>query len=171
MTTPNTAPDANTFDLDPPRRPGANDFNGIAKVNALDLEPADPETDPTAEEWNTLCHTGLAVGQVAALAFVKIDGGASPSILGVISPSTNVTGVTFTLDRVGAGHLTLKWPTSGAAALPPKFSARASVIEDAEIDRVRVFDWAAAGAGFQGVEIVTKLGATGTDVDLLVEIL
>jgi hypothetical protein len=166
---PNTAPNDNTFDLDPPRRPGAADFNGIAKENLGGMPVADPVLDPSAEEYNTLCHEAIAFGKVVALAAVLINGGATPSVQSVLAPGSNVSPGSFTITRVVAGHLRVKWPTSGAGALPAIVAAESSVYEDLDAT-VRTFPWAAAGAGFQGVEIKTAVSGVLTDADVLLKV-
>lgn len=160
----NTAPNQTTFDLSPPRRPGADDFNGLNKINEGGLPIADPEHDPSAEEWNTLCDLAISVGAVAPLAILVIKGGASPSIQHVLAPGHSVTPETFLLTRLGAGNLRVRWLTSD---LPPSVAATVSVFADAAIDSERAFPWLGAGAGYQGYETKTSVGGTLTDVDII----
>lgn len=158
----NQAPNDNTFDLATPRRPGASDFNGIAKENATGTV-ADPQTDPSAEEWNTLCHVARAVGNVCALAILSIAGGASPSVTSVLAPGTNLVPSDFTVTRNAAGDLTIAW---AVGKLPTKATERASVHSDVAIDSVRCFS-----VSSRSCRVKTSIGGVGTDCDLVVEIL
>lgn len=167
---PNTAPNANPFDLDPPVRPGVDAFNGIAKVNKGGKPVPDPSTMPSAEEWNTICHMLVATGRVVPSAVLRIQNTGAASILRALAAGGNVLPGTFTVTRVSAGYLQVKWPRSGSAALPALNFARVTQYDDVEIDRIRCFPWAGAGAGFEGVEIKTKLGAAATDASVVLEI-
>lgn len=108
----------NTWDCVPPRRPGTNDFNGIAKID--DQRPGyqpDPQTMPNAKEWNLLGWLGVALGQMLPNVTIDVLGGTSPSVLAVRSPCTTVVIGTITIVRPGAGEVNLTWP---AGTFPPQ---------------------------------------------------
>lgn len=113
-----TAPNANTFDLATPRRPGTNDFNGIAKVDDSAYSP-DPTTMPNAAEWNTLEFLALAACRVMPVAVLSVIGGAVPSLNAFPSASTLVAIGTFTVTRNSIGDVSITWP---ANTFPPSIS-------------------------------------------------
>lgn len=168
MTT-NTAPNASTFDLDPPRRPGADDFNGLTKQNVGGLPVKDPATMLSSEEWNTSGHLHIAAGKVHATAMLVLGSDAGRSILGVIAPGNTVDADSFTVTVVGTGNVKVDWATSGEGALPTLFAARATAYEDARATSICTFPFA-AGTGRQGVQIKTEVAGAPADLKILVEI-
>lgn len=113
------APNANTFDLATPRRPGTNDFNGIAKVDDAAFAP-DPTTMPNAAEWNTIELLLLAVTRVVPVVILSVIGGGAPTINNFPSASANVVIGTFTVVRNSAGNISITWP---ANTFPPSACA------------------------------------------------
>ena len=111
----NNAPNASTFDLSPPRRPTANDFNGAAKIDDGNFQP-DPQTMPSAAEYNTLCLLHAALGKVAPVAVLSVAGGVSPSITQFVCAGSLPVIGTFTVTRVSAGNVQITWP---ANTFPP----------------------------------------------------
>lgn len=159
------APNANPFALTPPRRPGADDFNGMAKTNAVDRP--DPRTQPNAEEWNTKGHCLVAYGGVVPVAIltVRFNAGA-PLIDKVACANPALLAGDFTVTDNAAGDTSISWL---ATKLPTAVAdAEASVTEDVEIDRVRAY--ATTVGGNPGVRVKTKLGAVGTDARFVVKI-
>lgn len=113
------APNANTFDLSPPRRPGTDDFNGITKQDDM-VEPPDPQTMPNAAEWNTMELLILALARVMQVVGFSVIGGVSPTINSFPCASNLVTAGTFTINRTGAGVVQITWP---ANTFPPPVMA------------------------------------------------
>lgn len=113
------SPNANTFDLSPPRRPGTNDFNGIAKYDDASFPP-DPTTMPNAAEWNTLEFLMLAVARVCPVVNLSVTGGVTPSINAFPSVNSNVLIGTFTVVRNSVGNISITWPTN---TFPPSACA------------------------------------------------
>lgn len=145
------APNANTFDLAIPRRPGTNDFNGVAKIDDSN-EPPDPQTMPNAAEWNTIEWLVLALGRVMPVLVLSILGSASPSVISFPCARSTVVIGTFTVTRNSAGDVSITWPanTFPASASPPIVSLNGSadgrITADAIANGVRVYSYNAAGA-------------------------
>lgn len=117
----NASPNANTFELVPPRRPGAADFNGIAKIDVT-ASPPDPQTQPNAYEWNTLEFLAIAAGKMIPVAILSVTGGSSPVINAFTTASSLLVLGTFTITRVSAGVVQITWAagTFPTAATQPK---------------------------------------------------
>jgi hypothetical protein len=118
----NQSPNANTWDLSPPRRPGLADFNGAAKADDANFTP-DPTTMPSAAEYNTMQLLLVALSQMIPSAEVSILASASPSIIAVLSPVSAVNGNpgAFVMTRSAAGNYTIE-PTV-ANMLPAQVGA------------------------------------------------
>lgn len=112
----------NPYDQSPPIRPSIADFNGAQKIQDPNAPPANPNTDPLASEYNELCSTTVAFGQVTLLARVSVNGGASPTITKVVSPVSSVNGnlSAFILTRNAAGDVWVECATN--TTLPPFLS-------------------------------------------------
>lgn len=127
-----SSPNANTFDLVPPRRPGLNDFEGASLSDDVE-EPPNPLTDPTSATWNTLCRVLTALGLVTPVCRLGITGHVSQPFINALAcvvtavTQTPVVGTgfgTFTIVRNSIGNVSITWPagTFPAAAFPPKAS-------------------------------------------------
>ena len=108
----NQSPNANTWDLSPPRRPALADFNGAAKSDDANNLP-DPTTMPSSAEYNTMQLLLVAMGNMIPSAEVSVLAGASPTILYVTSPVSAVNGQpsAFVVTRNAAGNYVIE-PTS-----------------------------------------------------------
>jgi len=160
-----------TFDQTPPRRPTIDDVGGGLKTNRT---PApDPVRDATAEDYNQLGQQGVAAGSMIPLArvFVTISGGV-PAVTSVMAPGSAVTTSSFTVTDNAAGDTTISWPV---ALLPTRAAAPGGLTQtdDTEIDRLRALYTTAAvpAANSPAVRVKSKLGATGTDCNFVVDIL
>ncbi len=158
-----------TFDQTPPRRPTIDDVGGGLKSNRT---PApDPVRDATAEDYNQLGQQAAASGTMIPLArvFVTISGGV-PTVTSVMAPGSAVLTSSFTVTDTGPGDTTVSW----ASTLLPTRAAGpvVSQIDDVEIDRLRAYNVTVAVpvANSPGVRVKSKLGATGTDCNFVVEI-
>lgn len=148
-----SSPDANTFDLVPPRRPGTSDFNGIAKVDDL-AYPPDPTTQPNAAEWNTVEFLLVALGKVCPLALISVTGGSPPTLFGFVSVSSSVLGSSITFTPNGAGDVSITWPpatfassvTNPTANLNSGAAGMIDVVAIADGVRVRTYDAAGTAA-------------------------
>ena len=150
-----------TYNLSVPRRPGLDDFNGAAKEN--DLEVPNPTTDPSAEEYNQLCKQAVALAKVAPMCLIEVRFNAgAPVVERVISTSDNVDASDITPTDNGDGDTSLNWAANTFPAAAVR--ATAAIVDDVEIDRVRAMPIT------NGVQVKTKLGATGTDVRFVVTI-
>lgn len=112
------APNASTFDLATSRRPGTDDFNGIAKVDDAAYQP-DPTTQPNAAEWNTIEWLLLAVCRVMPVMVLSITGGNPPTLANFLTAPKNIIAGNLTITRVGAGNVQITWP---AGKFPPSAS-------------------------------------------------
>lgn len=115
MASDNAAPAVSTFDLDPPRRPASEDFNGVAKIDEEGKAP-NPQTMPNAPEWNLIEFLLLAAGRVMASAVVSVTNTGSPVVSSVACPSSLLSTSDFTPAHTGTGNVLISW---GANALPP----------------------------------------------------
>lgn len=114
------APNASTFDLDPPRRPGIDDFNGIAKEDDPE-EPPNPREQPNAAEWNTMEWLLMSIGRVMPVSVVSV---ASNAVTQASAAKKDVTTGTFTVTVNGTGDLDITWPANtfpAAVAAPAGF--------------------------------------------------
>ncbi len=106
------SPNASTFDIAPPYRPGNTDFNGSAKVDDSE-NPPDPTIMPSAAEYNTLTKLMVAIGKVIPVAVISVKfAGGTPVVQFFSAPGSNVTLGTFTLTDNGIGDTTIGWPTN-----------------------------------------------------------
>lgn len=162
MTAPNNAPLVSTWDLEslasplPPRRPTINDFNGAVKID--DSRPGyqpDPQTMPSAAEWNLICKLLSAMGAVVPNAVVSITGGATPSVAGFSSASTLVTTDTFTVIHNGTGDVSITWPANTFPSLTTAPTANLNAGASGMIDAVAIAN---------GVQVRTY-NASGTATD------
>ena len=101
------------------RRPSSVDFNGSQKQDDPNLPPPNPNTDPSAEEYNTMQFAIVATATMVGSAEVGVFAGVSPSIGSVASANDAVNGNTgaFYLTRNSAGNYTIETMT-GIYALP-----------------------------------------------------
>lgn len=145
-----SSPNASTFDLVPPTRPGTDTFNGIAKEDQVGFVP-DPKTQPSAAEWNTIEWLILALGRVMPVVVISITGGATPSVASFsAAPKSLVTG-SFTVVRNGAGDVSITWPvdTFPSSVVKPEamLNAGPGMIHAVSITNgVRVFTYNSGGA-------------------------
>ena len=150
------SPNASTFDIAPPYRPGNADFNGSAKVDDSE-NPPDPTIMPSAAEYNTLTKLMVALGKVIPTAVISIKFTAGvPSVDLFSAPGNNVTLGTFTVTDNGAGDTSVTWPvnTFPAAVAQPTVSLN----QDTNLGAARAFAIA------NGVRIKTpNLAGTLTD--------
>lgn len=160
-----------TFDQDPPVRPAVSDVGGGAKENSV-TRPPNPTTMATAEDFNQISKQIAALGGVAPLAILLVTfSGGDPSITLVKAPGSNVTTASFTPTDNGNGDTTIAWKTGTgqpAGALPSATMVRASLMADVEIDRIRAI--LTTSGSDPAARVKTKLGATGTDADFILEI-
>lgn len=97
----------NTFSQSPPRRPTLDDFNGAVKANDINYPP-DARTQPTAEEFNTLCNMVVAMGAVCPFLVVSIaNNGTTASILNFTCAGGNIALGDLTVTRVSLGLVKL----------------------------------------------------------------
>ena len=151
-----------TWEEATPRRPGLNDVGGAAKVNDP-IFPPNPSEHATAEDFNQISKQIVASAKVTTSArlWIKFTAGA-PSVDKLYAPNGNLVIGDFTLTDNGNGDVTI---TVAAAKLPAIEGAHVTLWEDVEIDRVRVFSVSALA-----VRVKTKLGATGTDVNYIIDL-
>lgn len=105
----NSAPNASTFDLVPPTRPGTTTFNGLKKVDDENDTVPDPTTMPNAAEWNTLGWLHLSVGRVMPVLVISIVG-STGAVAYYGSANKNVTISSFTPNHMSAGVVQITWP-------------------------------------------------------------
>jgi hypothetical protein len=155
-------PDFYVFDGDPdnnvqPRRPTVDDLGGAEFEDDPVAIPVPPyELGAAAENQQERVLAGLAQTAFMLVVSVEFSAGA-PVLAGFSTTSTRLTTESFTLTDNAAGDTLIEWP---AGTLPPRTVGPVlSLNEDEEIDRTRAF---MAGDG-NGVRVITKLGATGTD--------
>lgn len=159
------SPNANTFELATPRRPGIGDFNGAVKENAPD--PPDPKTMPSAEEYNTLCRLAVAFGAVLphTLITVRFNAAGLAIVDRFTSANGNVTLSTFTLAHPAAGDTSIRWP---ANAFPtPAVGPMVTANDDVDVDRMRAIPLVGPNPG---VRVRTLLGTVGIDVSFTVAV-
>ena len=146
----NASPNANTFELTQPRRPGSVDFNGIGKQDDAE-NPPDPVTMPNAPEFNTLEYLIIAACKMIAVATISITGGNPPTLNSFASASSQLSVGTFTITRNSAGNVSITWPanTFPTAATQPKAhlnGSTAGMVSCSPITNgVQVFTWNASG--------------------------
>jgi hypothetical protein len=145
-----------TDDMVPPRRPGIDDVGGGQKIE--DPEgAADPQLDPTAADFNQTAKQLVALRKVTPAFVVEVlFPGGVPTINNFVCTSGVLLASAVTPNDLGNGNTSLTW----AANTFPPATVRAhslTLVEDVEIDRARAFPIA------NGVQVKTKLGATGTD--------
>jgi hypothetical protein len=145
-----------TFDESPPRRPALDDFGG---ADFEDDTSAPPErgVHPSAEDFNQACLVAARLAGIAFVAQVEVSFSAGdPVLANFVSLVAGVTSETFTLTDNAAGNTSIEWPanTFPAGVMP---HAGLTIVEDVEIDRARAIPIT------NGVQVITKLGATGTD--------
>lgn len=104
------APNASTFDLVPPTRPGTETFNGIAKEDDSD-EPPDPQTMPNAAEWNTIEWLIVAIGRVMPVAVISVTGSTATVTGFGTAPEAPILS-TFTMAHPSTGVVEITWPTN-----------------------------------------------------------
>lgn len=104
------APNASTFDLATPMRPGLQTFNGIAKSDDENEVP-DPQTMPNAAEWNTIEWLLLSIGRVMGVAVISVTG-STASINALGSAAKNVSAGTFTMAHPSAGVIEMTVPAN-----------------------------------------------------------
>ena len=151
---PNNAPNQNTWDMSPPQRPTTNHFNGVAKIDDATYAP-DAQTMPSAAEYNTLCALVVAYGQVAPNAVISVQGGTTPTVLGVASMKSAFVPSSVTVTRNGTGDVSLTWAagTFPGSVLNPTASLNAGAL--GQIDAVAITN---------GVRVRTA-NAAGTATD------
>jgi len=155
------APNANTFDLTIPRRPGTNDFNGVAKIDDSS-EPPDPQTMPNAAEWNTIEWLILAIGRVMPVVVISIAGGATPSVISFPCARASVVVGTFTVTRNGAGDVSITWPTN---TFPASVSTPVASLNGSADGRITATNIS------NGVRVYTfNAAGTATDRDFTVQV-
>lgn len=155
-----------TWDESPPRRPALTDITGGTKANDPGFVP-NPVTMPTAEEDNQKSKQIAGIARVVPMARVHVTFSAgTPSIANVLAPGTNVVSGSFTVVDNGVGDTTIHW----ASTVLPTTSGAPSVsqADDIEIDRARAF-YTAVGSN-QAVRVKTKLGASATDANFVVDL-
>lgn len=145
-----SSPDANTFELTPPRRPGSNDLNGLAKEDEPGELP-DPTTMPSAAEWNTIGHLLLAAARVMPVAVLSIVGGAAPTLLFFPNARTDLVNASFTVTRNGVGDVSITWPvdtfpTMVARPVAALNSGPGMIHATPITNGVRVYSYDSAGA-------------------------
>ncbi len=144
-----------TYDADPPRRPSLEDLGGADYEDDAAFPP-DRTTMPNALEHNERARNQAALNRVTPTALLHvIFTGGDPVAAAVRAMRSSISAEAFTLDDNGDGDTSITWDPSllPAVAIPPSVD----VVEDVEIDRARAFIIE------NGVRVVTKLGATGTD--------
>ncbi len=163
--------DTHTHDQDPPHRPGLAELGGGAKQNSSKAKP-DPVTMATAEDFNQFSRQLEGIGKVIPLArlFVTFAAGV-PSIQRVQALGSNVVIGSFTVVDEAAGTTLIKWKTgtgAPAGALADAVGCAAHQSDDVEIDRIRAI--LTTSSGDPAARVKTKLGATGTDANFILEI-
>lgn len=116
-----SAPNASTFDLTPPYRPGTDTFNGIAKIDDAQFLP-DPQTQPNAAEWNTMQWLIVALCRVSPVAVFTIAG-ASATIIGYVGAPKGPTVSTFAIAHPSAGVFEITWPVNTFPTSPTEANA------------------------------------------------
>lgn len=143
------APNASTYDLVPPIRPGTETFNGIAKVDDENESP-DPQTMPNAAEWNTIEWLTLGVDRVTPVARFSCTG-STGAITGYGGKPKGPAIGSFTPTHVGAGVNEITWPanTFPASTMKPDSSLNGgpgSVWAENITNGVRIHTYDPAGA-------------------------
>jgi hypothetical protein len=165
------APNANTFDLSPPRRPTIADFNNASKQDDPN-NPPNIATMPNSGEWNTMAFLLVALGQSIPTARVSVDASASPSIASVIGPGTAVNGKTsaFVLTRVGAGEYWVECATSAllptAGSQPSAYLNSATAIASASASATY---GTGPSLGNPAVLVLTDIGGSLADCNFTVD--
>jgi hypothetical protein len=121
------SPNQSTFDVVPPYRPGAADFNGAAKLDDQ-ANPPDPQTMPNAAEWNTICLLLVAMGKVISSAVITVTvsaGTYSASQISAAGAAVSIGSITVT--KNGTGDVSLTWP---ANTFPPAVAAPEASLND-----------------------------------------
>lgn len=154
-----------TFDLVPPRRPSLDDLGGAGKTNNGKWPPK-PPTQPTAEEHNQWAQFLAYLGRSTEVARLSVHWTGSVYTISFFQAApTGALATSFTIVRVGAGHVTIVCPPANGCVLPPpggapRFTANASASSPG---------WVRAyvdGSGNPGVE-VTMAGDGDFSVDIL----
>lgn len=143
------APNASTFDLTPPTRPGTNDFNGIAKIDDAN-DPPDVQTMPNAAEWNTMAWLLLSIGRLMPVAALSATG-ATGAITAFAAAAKELTSSDITVAHPATGICEYTWTanTFPAAALKPTASLNTGpgmIYAESITNGVRVKTYNAAGA-------------------------
>lgn len=151
------APNQNTWDLVPPRRPGTNDFNGIAKTDDPAYTP-DVTTQPNAAEWNTVEFLINAFAKVMPSLIISITGGVTPGIAFFTTPASAPVLGTFTVTRNSIGNVSITWPanTFPPSVAAPSVALNAGALGNA-VDIVAITN---------GIQVRTSVSSTGAGADL-----
>jgi hypothetical protein len=158
-----------TFDQTTPHRPALSELGGGAKENDVKYPP-NPAKHPTAEDFNQFSKLLEALGKMTPLArlWVTINAG-TPSVSIVQAPGSAVDASDFNVVDNGAGDTTIWWTTGSGGSLPAAAGVGAlTQTDDVEIDRIRA--QLTTHSGNPAVRVKTKLGASGTDANFMVEI-
>lgn len=143
------SPNASTYDLVPPTRPGTDTFNGIAKLDDADEAP-DPQTMPNAPEWNTIEWLLLGLDRVTPVARFSCTG-STGAITGYGGMPKGPTTVTFAINHAGTGVNEITWPagTFPTSTMKPDSSLNAgpgTIWAENITNGVRVHTYNSAGA-------------------------
>lgn len=145
-----SAPNASPFDLTPPVRPGTDHFNGIAKIDDA-AYPPNPQTQPNADEWNTIEWLLLSIGRVMPVAVFTVTNSGTPILTKVQTAAKDKSPGDFTVTDVATGRVRIEWAAgtfpSSAGGLIPGLNGGPGMIHAVEITNgLEVFTYNSAGA-------------------------
>jgi hypothetical protein len=154
-----------TFDNVVATRPTLAELGGATKEDHPKYPP-NPATMATANEYNhfTKLLQGLANVTPSVSIWIQFTSG-TPAVSAIRAVGSTVVSGDFTVTDNGAGDTTISW-AAGKLPNPTGQGAAVSLTADVEIDRVRAYYPTTTS-----VRVKTKLSATGTDADFLVQII
>jgi hypothetical protein len=119
-----------TFDITPARRPSLADVGGASKTDDAEFPP-NPETDPTAPEWNFFAQAVARYGGLNAVCVFEVTFFAgAPTITAFAALRTSLEAASVTPTDNGVGDTTFAFPSG---VLPPRVvRGHAWVTEDGE---------------------------------------
>lgn len=161
------SPNASTWDLVPPRRPGVDDFNGCAKMDDAEFPP-DPETMPSAAEWNTKGLLLVALGKVVPNARISVHfANGAPTLASFTAAPNAVTVTTLSVARTAggslAGDVSITWP---AGTFPEPLTQPSEM--GVNVDGPPAA-WAISATNIpNGIRVLTTVAVTATDLPFTV---
>jgi hypothetical protein len=92
-----------------PYRPGIDDVGGGQKLDDSEFPP-DPQTMPTAADFNEMGMLLVALGKVTGAALILVANSGAPVITGLRAAGSAIVAGDFTVTRHAAGDIEIQCP-------------------------------------------------------------